>query len=95
MKISSIPLAALRFQYNLTRLPLQLIEDRVVTRVGSEVPARLLYERSLGMLDATVGRALRDADIVERGAALLERTDALGRAATLDAKATARQEQAD
>lgn len=95
MKISGIRLAALRFQYNLARLPLQLIEGRVVTRVGSEVPARLLYERSLGMLDATVGRALRDADIVERGAALLERTDALGRAARLDAKATARQVQAD
>ena len=95
MKISEVPLAVLRFHYQLARFPLQVIEERVVNRIPTEAPARLLYERSLGMLDATVGNALGDPSIVERGAALVERSDALGRAAQLDAKAATRKEQAD
>jgi hypothetical protein len=95
MKISEVPLAVLRFHYQLARFPLQLIEDRVVNRIPTEAPARLLYERSLGMLDTTVGNALGDPAIVERGTALVDRSDALGRAAQLDARAAARKEQAD
>lgn len=95
MRISELPLAVLRFNYQLARLPLQLIEDRVITRIPTEAPARLFYERSLGMLDTTVGNALGDPDLVERGAALVERSDALGRAAQLDAKASTRKQQAD
>jgi hypothetical protein len=95
MKISDVPFAVLRFQYQLARYPLQLIEDRVITRIGTEAPARLIYERSLGTLDAAVGNALGDAKLAERGAALVERADTLGRAATLEAKAAARLEQAD
>ncbi|WAJ45545.1 IF2 family translation initiation factor [Mycobacterium sp. Aquia_216] len=95
MKISDVPFAVLRFQYQLARYPLQLIEDRVITRIGTEAPARLMYERSLGTLDAAVGNALGDAKLAERGAALVERTETLGRAATLEAKAAARLEQAD
>ncbi len=95
MKISDVPFAVLRFQYQLARYPLQLIEDRVVTRIGTEAPARLIYERSLGTLDAAVGNALGDAKLAERGAALVERADTLGRAAKLEAKAAVRLEQAD
>lgn len=95
MKISDAPLAVLRFHYQLARFPLQLIEDQVVTRIPAEAPARLLYERSLGMLDSTIGNALGDSKLVERGAALVERSDALGRAAQLDASAAARKKQAD
>jgi hypothetical protein len=95
MKISDVPFAVLRFQYQLARYPLQLIEDRVITRIGTEAPARLIYERSLGTLDAAVGNALGDAKLAERGAALVERTDTLGRAAKLEAKAAVRLEQAD
>ena len=58
MKITTVPFAVLRFQYLIVRVPLQLIEDRVSTRMDAEAPARLFYERSLGMLDATVGRVL-------------------------------------
>ena len=60
MKITTVPFAVLRFQYLIVRVPLQLIEDRVSTRMDAEAPARLFYERSLGMLDATVGRVLGD-----------------------------------
>ncbi|OBG18662.1 IF2 family translation initiation factor [Mycobacterium sp. 852002-51057_SCH5723018] len=95
MKISEVPFALLRFNYQLARFPLQVIEERVVTRIGTEAPARLFYERSLGMLDATVGNALGDPELVERGTALVERTDALSRAAKLDAKAETTREQAN
>jgi hypothetical protein len=88
MKITDVPFAVLRFQYQLARLPLQLIEERVVARMDSEAPARLIYERSLGLLDTTVGNALGAPEWERRGAALIERSDQLRRAARLDAAAT-------
>jgi hypothetical protein len=95
MKIAEIPFAVLRFQYHIARLPLQLIENQMVARLGSETPARLFYERSLGAMDAAVGNLLGDPELEKRGAALVERSDALGRAAQLDATATQNREQAD
>jgi hypothetical protein len=95
MKIAEIPFAVLRFQYQIARLPLQLIEDQVVARLRSEGPARLLYERSFGALDATVGKLLGDPELAKRGAALVERSNALSKAAKLDATATRNREQAD
>src|SRR3954471_7775048 len=87
MRIIDAPLAVLRFQYRIVRFPLQLIEERVVTRMGTEVPARLFYERSLGLLDVAVGNALGDSQLERRGGALVQRSDALRRAAQLDAAA--------
>jgi hypothetical protein len=87
MRIIDAPLAVLRFQYRIARFPLQMIEERVVARMGSEAPARLFYERSLGLLDVAVGNALGDLRLAKRGGALAERSDALRRAAQLDAAA--------
>ena len=95
MKVAEIPFVVLRFQYQIARLPLQLIEDQVVARLHSEGPARLLYERSFGALDATVGKLLGDPQLEKRGAALVERSNALGKAAKLDATATLNRQQAD
>jgi hypothetical protein len=95
MNIVSVPVAILRLQYRIARVPLQLIEDRVMTRFDAETPARLFYERSLGSLDAAVGSALGDVNLQTRGSALVERSDALSRAARLDATATAKREKAD
>jgi hypothetical protein len=97
MRIIDTPLAALRLQYRIARFPLQLIEQRVVARMGSEAPARLFYERSLGLLDAMIGNALGDRQLQKRGSALVRRSDALGRAAQLDAEAdrTQRRSSAD
>ena len=95
MSFSDLPFAVLRFQYRVARYPLQLVENRIVTRAPTEAPARLFYERVLGILDATIGNAIRDPALVERGAALIERSDTLGRAAKLDAQAEIRKEQAD
>src|SRR6195952_2079002 len=95
MKITDVPFAVLRFQYQLVRYPLQLIEDRVMTRLQSEAPGRLLYERSFGTLDATVGSVLGDSELARRGSALAERSDALGRAARLDGAAAKTERHAD
>jgi hypothetical protein len=87
MWITEFPLALMRFQYQVARLPLQLIEERFVAQMDSEAPARLWYERSLGLLDTAVGTALGDSAVRKRGATLIERSDALRRAADLDAAA--------
>ncbi|MCV7420345.1 IF2 family translation initiation factor [Mycobacterium yunnanensis] len=84
MSIVTIPRTILRLQYQLVRLPLQLIEERVVSRLDAEAPARLVYERSLGVLDATVGNALGDARLKRTGASLAKRSDELARAARLE-----------
>jgi hypothetical protein len=95
MKVTTVPFAILRLQYRLIRLPLQLVEQRLMTRLDDEAPARLLYERSLGVLDSTVGNVLGDPELQLRGTALAERSEALARAATLDARATAKREEAE
>lgn len=87
MRIIDAPMAVLRLQYRIVRFPLQVIEERVVARMGAEAPARLFYERSLGLLDAAVGNVIGDSRLQTRGGALVERSDALGRAAKLDAAA--------
>ena len=87
MSIAQFPLMLLRFQYQVARLPLQLIETRFVAQMDAEAPVRLWYERSLGMLDTAVGSALGDSAVRQRGATLVERSDALRRAARLDAAA--------
>jgi hypothetical protein len=84
MRIIDAPMAVLRLQFRIVRFPLQVIEERVVARMGAEAPARLFYERSLGLLDAAVGNVLGDSRLQMRGGALVERSDALGRAAKLD-----------
>jgi hypothetical protein len=95
MKTTDVPFAVLRFQYQLARIPLQLIEAQMAAWLGSEAPPRLFYERWLGGLDATVGNLLGDPKLEERGGALIERSDALDRAAQLDATATQKQVRAD
>ncbi len=89
MKISDVPFAIMRLQYRAARVPLQIVEEQVVARLNNESPARLIYERSLGALDVTVGNLLGDERIAERGAALAERSEALRLAAELEAEAGA------
>jgi len=93
MRIIDAPFAVLRFQYRVVRLPLQVIEQQVVARMGTEAPTRLFYERTLGLLDVAVGNALGDYRLKQRGGALAERSDALRRASQLDAAADRAREQ--
>ena len=84
MSITDIPFAVLRFQYRLARTPLQLIERGFMTRVDAEAPARVLYERAIGAVDAAAGSFLRDSELEERGITRIEKASALGEAARLD-----------
>ncbi|MBN3455409.1 IF2 family translation initiation factor [Mycobacterium sp. DSM 3803] len=95
MRVTEIPSAVLRLQYRIARFPLQLIDAHVVSRLDSEAPARLLYENSLGTLDAKIGGVLGDTELEQRGTALSERSKALARAAQLDAMGTEEIEHAD
>lgn len=94
MRITKAPREFLGFQYQLMRRPLQLIEERVIARMAAEAPTRLFYERSLGLLDATIGNVLGDSTLKKHGSALAERGDYLSRAARLDAAATAKDKRA-
>jgi hypothetical protein len=95
MSVTDLPLTVLRFHYQMARVPFQVMEEQFVARMDPRAPARMFYERWLGALDATAGMVLGDPELEQRGAALAERSDALGRAAQLDATATPQQEQAD
>lgn len=95
MKLTQLPFAALRLQYRVARFPLQLVEDRVAARLAEDAPVRLFFERSLGTVDATVGSLLGDAELGRRGAALIERSDTLRRAAELEATAETKRREAD
>ena len=94
MSVTDLPLSVLRFQYQMARVPFQVMEEQFVARMDPQAPARLFYERWLGALDTAAGMVLGDPELKQRGAALAERSDALGRVAQLDATATRQQEQA-
>ncbi|MEH3132637.1 MAG: IF2 family translation initiation factor [Mycolicibacterium neoaurum] len=95
MNVMEVPRTIARAQYRWARIPLQLFEDRVVARFDAEAPARLFYERSVGVLDTLIGHALGDRKLSHDGAALAQRSAARGRAAQLDADADALRRQAD
>lgn len=95
MNLMEVPRTIARVQYRFARIPLQLFEDRVVSRFGAEAPARLFYERSVGALDAVIGHALGDRQLSHDGVVLAQRSAARGRAAQLDADAKAMRRRAD
>jgi hypothetical protein len=95
MSFADLSRAVLRVQYQIARFPLQLIEEQVMTRLDSEASLRLIYERSLGVLDAAAGNVLGVPTLAQRGVTNIERSDKLMRAADLDAVANATVAQAD
>ncbi|MDV6278888.1 IF2 family translation initiation factor, partial [Rhodococcus erythropolis] len=95
MNILTVPITLLRVQYKIVRIPLQLVEDHLMSRLPTESSARLMYEHTLGVLDSAVGSALGDRDSERRGDALVERSDALSRATTLEEEAARTEAEAD
>jgi hypothetical protein len=89
MSFVDLSRAVLRAQYQIARFPLQLIEKQLVARLDSDAPLRLVYQRSLGLLDAAAGNVLDVPALAQRGVTTIERTDTLMRAADLDAVADA------
>ncbi|MUL74574.1 IF2 family translation initiation factor [Mycolicibacterium sp. CBMA 226] len=94
MSIIELPLQVLRAQYRLARFPLQFIEERWIARLDAEAPARLIFERSFGALDAAVGGALGDSALRKRGAVLARRSEVRGQAAVRSMAAAKRRKQA-
>jgi hypothetical protein len=43
MKTTDIPFAFLHFQYQIARIPVQVIEAQMTAWMGSEAPPRLFY----------------------------------------------------
>src|ERR1700750_1740021 len=95
MSFANISRAILRLQYQVARIPLQLIEDQLVARLDSDARVRLVYQRSFGLLDAAAGNVLGSRRLAQRGTAKIERTDKRMEAADLDAKASATVAQAN
>lgn len=91
----TIPRKAASLQYKLVRLPYTVIENQFVAKLlAQDSRARLAYERALGSLDERAGRLLGDSTLQRRGETLRRRSDILGTATTLEAKAEARKEEA-
>src|SRR4051794_4125600 len=96
MNVLTIPRAVVGAEYTALRFPLTVLEKQVFARYMEEdAPLRLSFERALGTLDSTVGRALADPDLTRRGSVLARRADVLEKAVQLEEKAAARKEQAN
>ena len=94
MNVLDIPLTILRFQYKLVRIPLGLFEANVVNSLGTEAPARLVYERTVGTLDKKVGCMLGDDEAVQQGDAQIHHVNEIARAKKLEAEADAKEAEA-
>jgi hypothetical protein len=95
MSFADLSRTVLRVQYQIARIPLQLVEEQLVARLDSDARLRLFYERSLEALDAVAGTVLDSPRLAQRGATKIERSEKLMRAADLDAVANATVAQAN
>ena len=95
MRVRTIPWVILRTQYRLGRVPIRILEQQLVARMGPEAPVLLLFERAIGALDAAVGVVLADGALEGEGVARIERAAELEEAAHLDEIAARRLRQAD
>lgn len=96
MNALTLPRTVLGAEYAVLRLPLTVLETKVVSRyLEEESSLRLTFERAIGSLDTTVGRLLADPALTRRGGALTKRTEILEKAVVLEEKAAERKEAAD
>jgi hypothetical protein len=72
-RATSVTRAVLRLNYHLGLMPLQLVEERLLTVMDSASPTRLFYERVIGPVHITVGSMLGDPKLKQRGDVLVER----------------------
>lgn len=90
MKVRTLPLAAAALEYRALRLPATLIESQVARFLAEDSAVRLGFEKALGTLDEKAGSLLGNDAIASRGHALRRRSDILGKAVALEAKAETR-----
>lgn len=82
-------------EYSMLRLPLTVLENRVVGRyLDEDSRLRLGFEKTLGTLDAAVGRLVGDPELTRRGARLSHKSQLIEKAVTLEQKAEQRKQEA-
>lgn len=69
-----LTIAAIRLNYRILRVQLELIEQLGVRRIHATAPARLTYERILINWDRTASRLLHDESFARRARALRHKT---------------------
>ncbi|QIX53938.1 hypothetical protein [Rhodococcus sp. DMU1] len=78
MGLLTLPGVMARFGYGLIRLPLQLVDDLVLSRaLGADDPIRLAFDRALIGSDRLAARLLHDPTCALRAANLGERRTAI------------------
>lgn len=80
--------------YELARLPLTTIDQRLSRRLPETSLSRTTLDRAIGSADKLAGALLRNDQIAGRGADRIERSDKLVEAARLEDQADARREAA-
>ena len=74
MRLDSVPVALARLHYRVLRIPLQVIEDRGMSRIDAQAPARLAFERFLIDCDRAAAHLLGDENAAARAADLRRHT---------------------
>ncbi|KAF0957399.1 hypothetical protein [Rhodococcus sp. T7] len=74
MRLDSVPVALARLNYRVLRVPLQVIEDRGMSRIDEQSPTRLAFEHFLIDCDRAAAHLLGDERAAARAAALRNRT---------------------
>ncbi|QTJ68627.1 hypothetical protein HYG77_25790 [Rhodococcus sp. ZPP] len=77
MTLGALPIALLRFEYRLARIPLQLVEDVAISQLGEKDALRLAYERFLIECDHAAAYLLNDENAARRAADLKRETAAV------------------
>jgi len=84
----------IRFPYELSRLPLLVVDQGLSGRLRETSMPRVVIDRALGSGDKVVGALLRDPEITRRGSERLERSAKLVTADRLDREAGVRRQEA-
>ncbi|PBC38596.1 hypothetical protein CJ179_39080 [Rhodococcus sp. ACS1] len=77
MTLGPLPMALLRFEYRLARIPLQMVESIAVSQLDEQQPVRLAYERFLTGCDNAAAYWLSDDTARERATDLRRHTAAV------------------
>lgn len=81
--------------YELARLPVAAVGDRLTERLPEDSAARLTLDRTLGSADRLAGTVLGNRTIADRGTERLARSSRLATAAGLEDEAELRRQQAE
>lgn len=80
--------------YEIARLPLALVDDRLLGRLPESSAPRVALDRTLGSADKLAGSLLGNPVIAQRGADRIERSSRLATASRLEKEAAARRKEA-